>query len=116
MTEQRAPVLEIQNVTAGYGREAVINNINLSVSKGETFGLIGLNGAGKTTLIKTILALRDQWEGNILVDGHSNRTARSKALTAYLPERFNPPVFLSGNEFVRFSMKLYRQEFDASSV
>jgi ABC-2 type transport system ATP-binding protein len=115
MTE-RTPVLDIRNVTVGYGKQAVIHDINLTVGGGETFGLIGLNGAGKTTLIKSILALRDQWEGQILIDGHSNKTARSKALTAYLPERFNPPAFLSGNEFVRFSMKLYRQEFVAKTV
>lgn len=106
------PLLLIEDVSAGYNKKPVISSINLSVKKGETFGLIGLNGAGKTTLIKSVLGLRSQLKGDISIDGKANDSLESKALTAYLPERFDPPSFLTGYEFLRFSMKLYSQPFD----
>ncbi len=110
------PILNIQNVSVGYGKQPVIRDINLSVSKGKTFGLIGLNGAGKTTLIKAMLGLRDTNEGSIEIEGRSNKAPESKALFAYLPERFDPPSFLSGYEFIKFSMRLYGQQFDSKAA
>ncbi len=108
--------LAIENVSAGYEKLPVISNINLNIRRGQTFGLIGLNGAGKTTLIKTVLGLRDQFSGEILIEGRSVSTLEIKALTAYLPERFNPPAFLSGYEFVRFSIEIYKQSYDKNEI
>ncbi len=104
---ERSPVLQIDNVSVAYGRKQVINSLSLSVQAGETFGLIGLNGVGKTTLIKTILGLRECSEGSVLIDGNDRFRPESKRLIAYLPERFDPPWFLSGIEFLRFSTSLY---------
>ena len=97
MTEKNTPLaLDISGVSVAYDKKPVISDINLDIRHGETFGLMGLNGAGKTTLIKTILGLRDQQEGTILVDGRDKRDAQTKSRLAYLPERFEPPWFLSG--------------------
>jgi ABC-2 type transport system ATP-binding protein len=116
-TIQAYPILDISAVNASYSkRMAVLNDINFQVHKGEFFGLIGLNGAGKTTLIKSIVTLREQDSGKILINGQDCTLDESKKEIAYLPERFDPPWFLSGIEFIKFSMKLYNQSYDQEKV
>lgn len=109
-------VLAIDSVSAGYGGIPVIKDVTLDIRSGETFGLIGLNGAGKTTLIKNILGLRNDHQGQITIQGLPTRDKQSRASLAYLPERFEPPWFLSGMEFVQFSLRLYGRTFDSQAV
>ena len=97
-----------------YGKIKAIENVNLEVQTGEFFGLIGLNGAGKTTLIKTLLDLRPQNAGEIEIFGEAVSSKAVKERLAFLPERFEPPWFLSGLEFLQFSAKLYRHELPES--
>jgi len=108
MTEPSPPALSIRAVSVSYGRrKTVINGLDMDVVAGETFGLIGLNGVGKTTLIKTVLGLRKPDSGDIKVFGLERTSAPSKKKIAYLPERFDPPSFLKGQEFLRFATKLH---------
>ncbi|GJL84512.1 MAG: ABC transporter [Micavibrio sp.] len=108
--------LVIDDVSVSYGAAPVIHDISLQIKEGESFGLMGLNGAGKTTLIKAILGLREQDSGQISIYDAPCTSSESKARLAYLPERFEPPWFLTGFEFLRFSLKLYNQEFDQEHV
>ncbi|PJB71339.1 MAG: ABC transporter ATP-binding protein [Alphaproteobacteria bacterium CG_4_9_14_3_um_filter_47_13] len=101
------PVLQVTEVGVSYGRTPVIEGFDLNIFKGETFGLIGLNGVGKTTIIKAILGLRDVNCGAIMIDGRECNQAESRKKISFLPERFDPPWFLSGLEFLYFSMRLY---------
>ncbi|MFK7839970.1 MAG: ABC transporter ATP-binding protein [Bdellovibrionales bacterium] len=106
-----SPTLEIKNVSVSYDTvNNVISDISLNTDAGEFFGLIGLNGAGKTTLIKAILGLRSQSEGEISIFGQECTHATSKQNLAFLPERFEPPWFLTGLEFLHFSLKLYGEK------
>jgi len=104
-------VLSIRDVAVSYGKKQVLHGINLDIASGETFGLIGLNGAGKTTLIKTILGLRDPQGGNISIGGHDRLHKESRMQLAFLPERFDPPLFLNGMEFLKFSAGFYKRPF-----
>lgn len=97
MTQQN--ILSIDSLVAGYDGKPVVDKASLEIKQGEIFGLVGLNGAGKTTMIKTILGLRQKLGGTIQVDG--------KDQLSYLPERFDPPWFLSGFDFLKFSLSLY---------
>lgn len=94
-------ILNIENLSAGYGKEVMVDDVSFSIDGGEVFGLVGLNGAGKTTLIKTILGLIDKKSGHLSVSSRED--------FSYLPERFDPPWFLSGYEFISFSLRLYKQ-------
>jgi ABC-2 type transport system ATP-binding protein len=104
--------LSVRDVSVSYGAAPVIKNISLDVPEGESFGLIGLNGAGKTTLIKAILGLRDRIDGGVLINGQPATSPQSKAGLAYLPERFDPPSFLTGREFLQFSLRLYKRHYE----
>lgn len=109
MTSSAVPALHLDNITVAYGQAPVIRNLSLNVGAGEAFGLIGLNGTGKTTLIKTMLGLRTHQKGLIRMFGQLNTRLSSKAASAYLPERFEPPWFMTGLEFLKLSLNLYGQ-------
>ena len=47
-------IIKIENVVKSYGNHQVLKGVNLTINKGDIFGLVGKNGAGKTTLFKTI--------------------------------------------------------------
>ncbi len=108
--------LNVNDVYLGYGSHKVIQGLGLEVSHGQTFGLIGLNGAGKTTLIKAILGLRECNKGTITIEGKDRHHPDSKKLIAYLPERFEPPWFLTGIEFLKFTTNLYGVSHDQDKV
>ena len=62
-------LLLISDITAGYGKAIVLQNLSLAVEAGEICALLGSNGSGKTTLIKTILGLVKATAGRIEFDG-----------------------------------------------
>src|SRR5271169_6008399 len=62
-------MLELKNLTAGYGAISALQGISLSVKPGSIVTLIGANGAGKTTTLKTISGLLKPKSGEILYDG-----------------------------------------------
>lgn len=112
--EHKPKAIRIDNVRAAYGSAQILSDIALDVERGETFGLIGLNGAGKTTLIKIMLGLLQPVSGTVDIFGQA--AGRNRGSLAYLPEKFEPPAFLSGLEFIRFSLDLYGRAFDLESV
>ena len=99
-----------------YGGPVVVEDISFAVGSGEFFGFMGLNGAGKTTVIKAILKLREQEEGQIKIFNASAESSGVRNDIAYLPERFDPPWFLTGLEFISFSLSLYKQPFDKDEI
>jgi len=62
-------VLELNDVTAGYGQTQVLNHVSLSVAKGERLAIIGRNGVGKSTLLNTCMGLTDLHGGSITLNG-----------------------------------------------
>ena len=62
-------MLELRNVTSGYGRFGVLNGIDLVVPEGAFVGILGRNGVGKTTLLKSIAGLVRPSGGNVLLRG-----------------------------------------------
>lgn len=90
-----------------FGKAAVFGNLDLRIECGSFFGLAGVNGAGKTTLMKCLLDFCTLDSGRMEIFGLSHLEARSRARLAYLPERFNPPYYLKGKDFLDCSLKLY---------
>ena len=108
--------LIVDKVTTHYGKEAVLDNISLSVNSSEIFGLIGLNGVGKTTLIKSILTLVKPTSGSVRIFGEDYMDPASRAKLAFLPEKFQPPPLLTGAEFIRFSLSSYGLDYDRAQA
>ena len=66
-------MLEIKNVTVGYGKQTVLDGVNVEFEKGKLTGIIGINGCGKSTLLKAILGILPLSAGEISVDGRDVR-------------------------------------------
>jgi branched-chain amino acid transport system ATP-binding protein len=83
-------MLEIHNLSAGYGDALVLHGVNLHVATGEMVALVGANGAGKTTLLKTISGLLVPRVGTIAIEGKplagTSQVARVKLGLAHVPE------------------------------
>lgn len=75
-------------------------------------GLVGLNGTGKTTLIKCMLDFCDFDAGTIDVHGIRHRSPEARDCLAFLPERFMPPYFLTGREFLSIMLRLFGRQYE----
>ncbi|MDR1960306.1 MAG: ABC transporter ATP-binding protein [Planctomycetaceae bacterium] len=77
-------VLDFNNVTFGYSREPVLENVNLSISSRDFIAVIGPNGGGKTTLLKLALGLLEPNLGTVTLLGNS--PYQSRTLVGYTPQ------------------------------
>jgi ABC-2 type transport system ATP-binding protein len=97
-----------------YGAAAALAGVDLEVARGESFGLVGANGAGKTTLIKCLLDLCAADAGDIEIVGVDARRAAARAGLSYVPERFVPPHYLRGDEFLAAAAALAGGRYNAA--
>src|SRR5207237_911199 len=82
----------------GRRKKTALRALNLSIQRGEIFGLLGPNGSGKTTTIKLLLGLLFPTEGDALVFGESAATVKKNERIGYLPEESYPYRFLNPAE------------------
>jgi len=110
MTE---PAIRLQRLSKNFGDVRVLREIDLDIPEGRCLGLAGVNGAGKTTLIRCLLDFCLPDAGTINIYGIDHHQPRARSRLVYLPERFIPPHFLTGGEFVRMMLKMFGVAFDA---
>jgi len=83
-------VLELAGVSAFYGHSRALQDISLSVGRGEMLSVLGRNGVGKTTLLRAILGLMDRATGSIRLDnreiGAARTDLRAKAGIGVVPQ------------------------------
>lgn len=81
-------ILQLQNVTGGYTKKPVIEELSFEINKGELVGLIGLNGAGKSTTIKHIIGTLLPRAGEIRLNGVTLKEDLDKYRSnfSYIPE------------------------------
>jgi ABC-2 type transport system ATP-binding protein len=108
--------LRFAGVGKRYGNVSALAGFSLDVRRGESFALVGVNGAGKTTLIKCLLDFCEMDEGAIEIFAVSHRATPARSRLAYLPERFNPPFYLTGRDFVQYMLELYRAPYDETQA
>lgn len=65
-------ILETKDLCKSYGKQKVLDKLNLKVPKGSIYGFVGKNGAGKTTLIRLICGLQYQDSGDVIICGVKN--------------------------------------------
>ena len=101
-------MLQTVNLTKTYGKHKALNQLNLSVDKGEIYCLLGQNGAGKTTTINLFLGLIEATSGEALINNikvvpNTNKTTK---MIAYIPEVVQLYGNLSGLENLDFFSRL----------
>jgi branched-chain amino acid transport system ATP-binding protein len=112
------PVLQIDNISAGYGKAQVLFEVSLNVPENRITVVVGPNGSGKSTLLKTIVGLTKVYSGSIQFDGlniTSKRTHKiAKLGIAYLPQVENVFIDLKvGENLLLASHMLSAEEYDS---
>ncbi len=104
--------IRFTGVRKRYGGQQVLSGIDLAIAPGEFIGLVGVNGAGKTTLIKCLLDFISPDAGQITVSGVAHDRPQARQSLAYLPEKFMPPYYLAGRDFLDYMAGLYGVKTD----
>ena len=79
-------ILELQNLKKYFATQKAVDDISLSVERGQIFGLLGPNGAGKTTLIRMITGIFYPDEGSIILDKKRLDPVKDIGHIGYMPE------------------------------
>lgn len=98
-----AMMLEVKNLSCGYGQKQVLENVSFSADSGQILCLLGPNGVGKTTLFKAILGIIKLQSGRIWLDGRPQdklSISEIARLVAYVPQYHTPPFPFSVREVV----------------
>ncbi|HHT9118891.1 MAG TPA: metal ABC transporter ATP-binding protein, partial [Candidatus Hypogeohydataceae bacterium YC38] len=77
-------LIEFQDVELGYGRQVVLNHVNLNVEEGDFLGIAGPNGSGKTTILRALLKMLKPRRGSIRF---REDIRRGKMSMGYVPQR-----------------------------
>lgn len=84
-------MLEVKNISSGYGKKQVLYDVSLQVNKGEVVLLTGGNGSGKSTLLKCIYNSLFCWSGEIFFEGEKINGIKSSDLIqkgiVYIPQK-----------------------------
>ncbi|MEW6326563.1 MAG: ATP-binding cassette domain-containing protein [Thermodesulfobacteriota bacterium] len=102
-------IIQCESVTRRFNAFVAVDNVNLTVNRGEVFGLLGPNGAGKTTFIKMLCGLLEPSEGSVQVAGLDILTQRRQvwANVGYMSQRFSLYRDLTVLENLRLYAGLY---------
>jgi ABC-2 type transport system ATP-binding protein len=102
-------MIELKDLTKKYGDFPAVNDLSLSVEKGEVFGFIGPNGAGKTTTIKMMGGILEPSNGTVTIAGINmqKEPEKAKRKIGFIPDRPYLYEKLTGMEFLRFTSDLY---------
>ena len=101
--------LTVEGLTRRFARKKALDKVDLTVSKGQVFGLVGENGAGKTTLIKHVLGLLKAQSGRVRVFGMDPVKTPEQVLAriGYLSENRDLPDWMRVRELMRFTRAFY---------
>jgi ABC-2 type transport system ATP-binding protein len=102
-------VVQASGLRKAYGDITAVDDVDLHIAAGETYGLLGPNGAGKTTTISMISGLLEPDAGEVLVDGQrlTTRSVAAKAAIGLVPQELAIYPDLTGRENLAFFGKLY---------
>lgn len=107
-------MIDIQGLSKSFGTTLAVDNLTLTIQKGEFFTLLGPNGAGKTTTLKLVAGLLRSTEGSVFVGGYdmAKENIEAKKLISFVPDI--PYIYekLTGREFLYFIGELYTLDKD----
>lgn len=113
MSDQ-SPIIETQALTRDFKKTRAVESLDLSIQRGELFGLVGPDGAGKTTTLRLFAGLLDVTEGSATIDGYdlASKPESIKARIGYMAQQFSMYAELSVLENLDFFAELYNVKAD----
>ena len=108
-TTEQPPIASSHNLTCRFPELTAVKHLNLEISRGEIFGLVGPDGAGKTTTLRLFCGLIKPTEGNVRVVGYdvSQDPEKVREQIGYMAQRFGLYPDLSVQENMTFYADLY---------
>jgi ABC-2 type transport system ATP-binding protein len=104
-----------EKVTKKYGKKEVLKEVNLKISKGEFYALMGPNGSGKTTLASILASVKLPTSGKIQIFGKKPEDA--KKITGYVPqENFSAPILTGKENLMYFAGLLGYSKREAAEI
>lgn len=102
-------MISIKGLVKKYGERTAVNNLNLIIEPGETFGLLGPNGAGKTTTIRILTMLTRPTAGEVSIYGYClpQEELAVKAIIGVVPQHFNLDTDLTARENLNLHGRLH---------
>jgi ABC-2 type transport system ATP-binding protein len=107
-------LLRTEHLTKDYGRSRALDDLTLTVQRGEVFGLLGPNGSGKTTALRLLLGFLRPSAGDAWIDGHHcwRDSVAVRRLVAYLPGELRLYETMTGRQLIEFLGRLRGQAVD----
>jgi ABC-2 type transport system ATP-binding protein len=107
-----APAIETRRLRKIFGDKVAVNDLTLTVERGEVFGFLGPNGAGKTTSVKMLLHLIAPTSGEGALFGAPLSDPAVRQRVGFLPEHFRFHDWLKAEEFLALHADLYHMPKD----
>ncbi len=108
--------IHISNLHKTMGKKSILKGVNLLVRKGTIHALAGLNGAGKTTTFKILLGFLRADKGKVKLLNEAPENPALRERRGYLPENFNPPLNLTGKEFLHYISAIHGKNSDLGEI
>lgn len=110
-------IIEISNLHKSYGKNQILKGVDLNISEGKIYAVLGPNGSGKTTLIKSILGMVIPQKGEINVLGKSiHKGWKYRREIDYLPQIANFPSNLKVSELIAMIKDLRNSKSDEDKL
>src|SRR5579863_10594833 len=102
-------IIEARDLTRRFGALTAVDHLNLTVARGEIFGLVGPDGAGKTTTLRMLCGLMNPTGGSARIAGHDvvREPQAVKDRIGYMAQRFGLYTDLSVDENINFYADLF---------
>ncbi len=113
-TNSLEPAVQTVHLRKVFGEKVAVEDLTLTVERGEVFGFLGPNGAGKTTSLKMLLNLVSPTSGEGYLFGKPIKNFRVREKVGFLPEHFRFHEWLTAAEFLQLHADLYRMDRKAS--
>lgn len=103
----KSPVIKLVGVTKSFGETIAVDDVSISIKKGEVVGFVGVNGAGKTTTINLILGFTSPSGGSVILFGDTvapHSASESHKRIGFASGDMQLPALLTGQQYLDFVM------------
>lgn len=107
-------MIKVEELAKNYGDVEALTSVDMEVNEGEIVGVLGANGAGKSTLVQILTGQIDRESGDVDVLGldPQDEPVQLRDKLGILPEREDPPSFLTGKEYLDFVSDVRNEDLD----